>query len=643
MKLGLPEIPHLRFNGGLGDDEGVLGSGERGRAELALTRFAKYVWLVLLYNLLAIGWGVYVRASGSGDGCGSHWPLCDGDSQPLKGMAAKWVEMSHRGSTELVGLLAVILTVWAYRAFPKGHLARKSATAVLGFTIVEALIGFVLVKFHLVTVNDSPVRALVMCLHVISTFALIGSLTITGLAGAGLRPIRLKDQGTVGWILVMAAFGLTFIAISGAISALGHTLKPTDNVLQAALNPATHWMVRLQPLHPLIAISVGLYLALAYGLVLHLRPDPLVRSAGKWMIGLYLVQAAFGGLNIWLKAPIPMQMGHLVLADVNWISLVALAAFAFGTNIERVELRPAPPETIPQNPLRGADVVRAYITLTKPRVISLLLFTTLTSAIAAKGEWPGTWLFLALAVGGYAAAGAANTINMVIDRDIDLSMRRTAKRPTVTQSISTRNALIFAFVLAAGSFGLLWSVANLLSAVLSFSGLVFYVVIYTLLLKRRTWHNIVIGGAAGAFPPLVGWAAVTNNLPPLALYLFAIIFVWTPVHFWALALLLKDDYAAAGVPMLPVVKGDRFTVIQIAGYAAVTVLVTLIPALMPNVGYVYAVSAVALNAVLLYYCVRLFKTIDRPRASGLFHFSMLYLAILFMMLAIDRFVVRVYA
>ena len=189
------------------------------------------------------------------------------------------------------------------------------------------------------------------------------------------------------------------------------------------------------------------------------------------------------------------------------------------------------------------------------------------------------------------------------------------------------------------SFGLLWGVANLLTALLAFSGLVFYVVVYTMLLKRRTWHNIVIGGAAGAFPPLVGWASITNDLPPLALYLFAIVFVWTPVHFWALAILLKDDYAAAGVPMLPVVRSERFTVVQIAFYTVVTVVTTFVPYLFPQVGYIYAGAAVVLNALLIRYCVRLFKTVDRPRASGLFHYSMLYLALLFLALAVDRAVV----
>jgi protoheme IX farnesyltransferase len=434
----------------------------------------------------------------------------------------------------------------------------------------------------------------------------------------------------------MGYFGIVMLGISGSISALGHQLKPVDNVLQAAMNPATFWMVRLQPLHPLIAASVGLYLLLAGGLLIHLRPDEKVKKAVNFMVAFYGFQVIVGALNIWLKAPIGMQMFHLVAADVNFISLVAVSMYALAHGVEHVEKRPAPVEAGATPALEGRTLVSAYVALTKPRVISLLLFTTMTAMVAAKGQWPGTWLFLAVSVGGYMAAGAANAINMVIDRDIDLSMKRTATRPTVTQSIPSRNALMFAFTLAVGSFALLWGAANLLSAVMALSGLVFYVVVYTMLLKRRTWHNIVIGGAAGAFPPLVGWAAVTNDLPPLALYLFAIIFVWTPVHFWALALLLKDDYAAAGVPMLPVVKGERNTVLQIGAYTVVTVIVTLIPFLMPHVGWIYAGTAIVLNLLLLERFVHLYRHTNRPAASSLFHYSMLYLALLFLFFAVDR-------
>jgi len=601
--------------------------------------FSTFAWVVLLYNLATVAWGVYVRASKSGDGCGNHWPLCDGASIPLNGYAAKLVEASHRISTTLVGLLAIYLLVWAFRVFPKGHLARRAASSVMAFTLLEGLVGAVLVKYQLVVNNDSGIRLLVMGIHVTSTFMLLGSIAVVALAGSGVRPLRFKGQSGVGWILGMAGFGLVLLGVSGAVSALGHTLNPVDNVLSAAMDPKTFWMVRLQPLHPLIAVSVGLYLALAAGLIQHLRPDENVKKALRWMVGIYGAQILLGVLNIWLKAPIPMQMAHLALADANWVSLVVVSVFALGEGIERVEARPAPETAPTSEPLAGKALVMAYIALTKPRVISLLLFTSLTSMVAAKGNWPGTGLFLIVAVAGYMSAGAANAINMVIDRDIDLSMKRTSSRPTVTQAIPSKNALLFAFTMAIVAFALLWFGANLLSAVMAFSGLVFYVVVYTMMLKRRTWQNIVIGGAAGAFPPLVGWAAVTNDLPPLALYLFAIIFVWTPVHFWALALLLKEEYAAAGVPMLPVVKGDRNTVTQIAIYSAITFVVTLIPFLLPQVGWIYAGTAIVLNIILLYHCALLYRHTSRPMASRLFHYSMVYLAILFLMFAIDRAIV----
>jgi protoheme IX farnesyltransferase len=334
-----------------------------------------------------------------------------------------------------------------------------------------------------------------------------------------------------------------------------------------------------------------------------------------------------------------MQALHLVLADICWSTLVVLAMLSCGQGIEPVEFRAAPEEVAASDIPTLRDKVKAYIAMTKPRVISLLLFTTMTALIAAEGTWPGIVKFLAVLVGGYASAGSANTINMVIDRDIDFRMKRTAARPTVTQLIPSTHALAYAAILAIGSFVLLWGFANLLSAVMALSGLVFYVVIYTMLLKRRTTQNIVIGGAAGAFPPLVGWAAATNELPPLALYLFAIIFVWTPVHFWALALLLKEDYTEAGVPMLPVVKGDRITVIQIGVYAVATVIITTIPFMLPQVGYIYGISAVALNALLVRSFLKLRQEVNRPNASGLFHFSMAYLAALFLMFMIDRVVV----
>ncbi|GIW31252.1 MAG: hypothetical protein KatS3mg071_1426 [Meiothermus sp.] len=279
---------------------------------------------------------------------------------------------------------------------------------------------------------------------------------------------------------------------------------------------------------------------------------------------------------------------------------------------------------------------RDYFWLTKPRVISLLLFTTLAAMFIAAGGWPGLGLFLVVFVGGYMAAASANVFNMVIDRDIDGRMKRTAQRPTVTDKISSREATLFATVLMLLSFVLLWWGANLTTALLAMAGLGWYVLVYTLYMKRRFWSNIVIGGAAGAFPPLVGWAAVTGELSLFAWYLFLIIFFWTPVHFWALSLMIKDDYAAVGVPMLPVVRGERETAYQIGLYAILTTVITLVPVLMGELRWVYLLAALLLNGWLLLYSWRLYQTLERNWTLTLYKYSMLYLALLFVAMAIDR-------
>ncbi len=605
------------------------------------SHYAKFAWFALLYNLIVVGWGVFLRSMGLGDGCGKNWPLCEGAKDPAKGPFATLIEFSHRASTALVGVLAIVMLVWSYKAFEKGHLSRKASWVFMIFTLAEGWIGRHLVVNGLVTSNDTVQRAIWMGVHVLSTFMLLGSIAIAALSASQIRPLKLKSQGTVGWLLFFGFVGTMILGVSGAISAFGHQVRPDIEGLTEMMKPTAFWANKLALAHPVGSASIGLYLLLMCSLVQHLRPDPFVKNASKALIAILIVQLLAGAINIYLKAPVAIQMIHLVLADLNWVSVVILAVAAFGVGIEPVEARPAPAEAENMDPLKGRDLIKAYVALTKPRVISLLLFTTMTAMIAAKGAWPGFWLFTLVSVAGYMVAGAANAINMVIDRDIDISMKRTAKRPTVTQSISSVNALVFAFTLATLSFTILWVLCSSpLSALMALSGLVFYVVIYTMLLKRRTWQNIVIGGAAGAFPPLVGWAAVTNTLPPLALYLFGIIFVWTPVHFWALALLIKDDYAAAGVPMLPVVKGDRVTVIQIGVYTVATIIATFVPVFFPQVGWIYTISAIVLNLILIRSFWRLWKNMsDRPRASGLFHYSMLYLAILFLMFAIDRVVV----
>jgi protoheme IX farnesyltransferase len=285
---------------------------------------------------------------------------------------------------------------------------------------------------------------------------------------------------------------------------------------------------------------------------------------------------------------------------------------------------------------RAADVVRDYIALTKPRVILLLEVTAVAAMVIAARGWPGWRLVLLTFAGGWLAASGANAINCWFDRDIDLEMGRTRSRPIPAGRIEPLQALAFGVALGAASFLLLATTVNLLSAVLAMTALLFYVLVYTMWLKRSSMQNIVIGGAAGAIPPLVGWAAVTGSLNLTAVFLFAVVFYWTPPHFWALSLLLKGDYTRAGVPMLPVVQGDRQTRYQIVLYTIVLCLVTVLPVLTRSFGAVYLGGAVVLDTILLTDAVVASRRPTARSARRLFYHSMIYLALLFAVMAIDR-------
>lgn len=276
-----------------------------------------------------------------------------------------------------------------------------------------------------------------------------------------------------------------------------------------------------------------------------------------------------------------------------------------------------------------------YLRLTKPRVIELLLVTTLPAMMLAQQGFPDLGLVVAVLVGGALAAGGANTMNCWIERDRDRIMARTRHRPLPSGEINAQRALIFGLVLEVFAFGLLWSVANLLAAFLALSATVFYIFVYTLWLKPRTTQNIVIGGAAGAVPALVGWAAVTGSLALPAWILFAIVFVWTPPHFWALAMRYRDDYAAAEIPMLPVTRGPAVAVRHILIYSFVVVAVSFTLPLTITMTVFYPVVAGVLGAVFIYTAVSLYRDSTPARAIRLFTVSNVYLALLFAAVAID--------
>jgi protoheme IX farnesyltransferase len=292
------------------------------------------------------------------------------------------------------------------------------------------------------------------------------------------------------------------------------------------------------------------------------------------------------------------------------------------------------------------------VALTKPRIIELLLVTTVPTMVVAERGLPSLWLMAATVLGGTFAAGGANAINMVVDRDIDRLMERTKGRPLVTGELQPGEALVFAIGLEVVAFGSLWAAVNLLSAVLAVSATLFYVFVYTLWLKRRSEHNIVIGGAAGAVPVLVGWSAVTGRLDWAPLVLFAIIFYWTPPHFWALAIRYRDDYAAADVPMLPAVVSVRRTAGRILAYTVLLWALTVAFSPVAGMGHLYLGSAIVLGAIFTFYAVRLLRMPDPGRglsASGgaaevevrasamrLFTWSITYITLLFGAMAVDE-------
>jgi protoheme IX farnesyltransferase len=290
---------------------------------------------------------------------------------------------------------------------------------------------------------------------------------------------------------------------------------------------------------------------------------------------------------------------------------------------------------------RLVATVKAYVALTKPRIIELLLVTTVPAMMLAARGLPGVGLVVATLVGGTMAAGSANALNCYYDRDIDAIMMRTKNRPLNGSLVSPRSALVFGFVLGALSLTLLWLTTNTLSAALAATAIVFYVMVYTRLLKRRTAQNIVWGGAAGCMPVLIGWTAVTGRLAWAPVVLFLIVFLWTPPHFWALAMQFKSDYAAARVPMLPVVATEEVVTAKIVVYSWAMVAASLVLWPVARTGPVYAVAAAALGAGFLREAYALKRRVrqGRPAQSGrLFHLSISYLSVLFLLVAVENLV-----
>ncbi|HYN87929.1 MAG TPA: COX15/CtaA family protein [Ardenticatenaceae bacterium] len=297
------------------------------------TWFATYAWAVLVYNLGVILWGAYVRATGSGAGCGSHWPLCNGAVLPRAARTETLIEFTHRLSSGLALLLVVALFVWALRAYGTGAPVWLGASLSLAFIIAEALIGAGLVLFELVADNSSVARALFIALHLANTFFLLAALTLTGWWASGGEPLRLRRQDPVAWLLGAGFLGMLIVGVSGAVTALGDTLFPASSLVEGLrqdLSPAAHFLIRLRVWHPVLAVVSAFGLVVIARSVTLRRLDPRVNWSAALVAGLTLSQLAAGALNVVLLAPVWLQLVHLLLADLIWIALVLLAAAALG-------------------------------------------------------------------------------------------------------------------------------------------------------------------------------------------------------------------------------------------------------------------------------------------------------------------------
>ncbi|MET0800056.1 MAG: heme o synthase [Actinomycetota bacterium] len=604
-----------------------------------MTRFQRLAVATTVSTVVLVAWGGLVRATGSGDGC-PDWPRCFGSWVP------RWeyhtlIEYTHRALGVVSGLLAVMLAVAGVVELVRARRGHPSATPRSAVWLAVALVPLFGVQGALGgAVVNSALDPAVVTLHFGLAMIVLGVLVAaTALAFEGDRRAGDRAYARLAMLTAVATFGLllvgTYVRAEGAGLAfrdwplMGGRLIPSFGPQGAAEMFA----------HRVLAIAVA---ALVLWLVVRARTMP-VRSTRLVHLstlagGLFVAQVAIGGINVATELSTWPRALHVAASAVIWATVVALAVVArrepsLGGDDALAEPRERAAEIAAPTPL--SDTITAYYRLTKPRIIVLLLITTVPAMMLAEGAVPSPWLVLATLVGGSLAAGGANAINMYLDRDIDEVMRRTRGRPLPADQVTPERALAFGFWLGAFSFLFLAMTVNVLAATLSLAAIAFYVVVYTMWLKRSTTQNIVIGGAAGAAPALIGWAAVTGSLALPAWILFAIVFVWTPPHFWALSLRFSGDYAAAGVPMLPVVKGDDETRRQIFVYSLALFGTTLLLVPAAGLGPIYTITAVTLGGLFVYRALALWRHADANRSWRLFTYSIVYLAALFGAVALD--------
>jgi protoheme IX farnesyltransferase len=593
-------------------------------------RFRSLALATAIATAVLFAIGGLVRGTGSGLGC-STWPGCEPGHLFPSGTIHSLIEFSHRGMAFLVLVLSALTGIVAIRSERRDPAVFWPAVLAFPLVMAQAGLGAVVVATDLDAgwVTAHFVVALLLIADVTFVAASAVARDFRGATNANDRSfprLTLITAGVVGLLLLVG----TYVRASGA------QLVFTDwPLMDGRLVPTLGGAATTMFLHRVLAAAAMLLvLWTAIRARTAVDRDPLLVRLSTTALVLFVAQVMVGAANVWTRLRPWAVVAHVALSVLIWATIVALATVASRLAAGQRRLGEDADEKEQEHPALR-DTVTAYYRLTKPRIVLLLLITTVPAMLLAARGFPSPWLILATLVGGALAAGSANSINMYLDRDIDAIMRRTRQRPLPSHAITPEHALRFGFVLGAIAFYFLAVTVNVLAAVLALSAIAFYVFVYTMWLKRTTAQNIVIGGAAGAVPALVGWAAVTGTLAWPAIVLFGIVFVWTPPHFWALAMRFSGDYAAAGVPMLPVVRGEAETRRQILLYSLVLFATTLVLVPVGHMGPAYTIAAVALGGTFVYRALQVWRTGDDARTRRLFAFSILYLAALFGAVGLD--------
>ncbi|MBX3029693.1 MAG: heme o synthase [Chloroflexi bacterium] len=624
-----------------------------------MSRYQRIALLAVLSTFVMVVIGVIVRSTGSGMGC-PDWPLCHGQIIPPLGDTAAWLESIHRWWGVVIGFVILALVIEAFASQRATRAITVGSVAALLLTGFQAWLGMITVAHNNSGESVTAHLTAAMILFAVTIFLYVRAGYPAALPrhGASQRLTLLIGFSALT-VFAVLLFGSHVTAVNGALAypdwpLFGGQVIPTFDTSSGNF-PAemAHFA------HRVVAAIVGV-IVLVTTIVLWRRTRPGAESSipgGPRVLGLvgtaaalYAIQVIVGAMQIWATLAAWVVSLHLTLGAAIWGLLVAATCIAWyaaraadladptdGSDTITRDRAPG----VPLAPPTLRERVDAYVALTKPRIIELLLVTTLPAMVLAWSTVRGMdpleflWLSVWTLVGGSLAAGAANAINCYLDRDIDEIMVRTRRRPLPAHQVAPEDALMFGLVLTVVSFALLAVTTNLVAAFLTLLAIAFYVVVYTMLLKRSTPQNIVLGGAAGALPPVIGWAAVTGDITLPALLLFAIVFYWTPPHFWALSLRIRGDYAAANVPMLPVTHGVAETTRQIALYSVLMVAVTLVFFAVAHMGLVFLAGTLVLGALFLAQAFLMWREGTDARAVRLYKYSITYLTGLFALIVLD--------